>query len=804
MASSATPARALIVRLVLAELVLAAVVGLTLLVFWSDLPAELRAALLPWLKPKLALPPLLVLAAIPAWLTLAKPWYSAAVQEPPRLAERLSALLKRAAETGSGAASASNSPAAASSPQATSAAEELQAASPLLAPLVQSINRLLEQHRALHANVAQTVRELSAATEQERNRLAALMSELTQSVVVCNLDGRILLYNQRARQQFAQLALAQQNASAATAGAESAGSANGATASNAATPSTPSAASQPAAQGALLGLGRSIFQVFDRHLIAHALEQIEARLQRGEAQAQAQFLTAPEAGPLLRVQMAPVRAVVRVARDATAASGVTGGVGGAASKPPQLAGYVMLLDDITRSFETESRRDDMLQRLSDGSRGALANIRAAVEALGDYPDMDAPARENFVRIIRSEVQSLSQRLDESSREIADARRTRWPLEEMLGVDLVHAASGRVQLRTAVDCRVDEVDESLWLKVDSFSLMQGLCFLAHRLSEDYEVRQVRLSLTREERHAHLDLIWRGAVVSSETLLAWEIEPMNVGGESNPLTLREVVERHDGEIWSQRNKTTHERLFRLVLPLVTPVSATATAETTAADSLQSRPEYYDFDLFQQRESDHELEDRPLAQLVYTAFDTETTGLEPTRGDEIIQIGAVRIVNGRLLRTESFEQLVDPQRLIDPKSQLIHGISQEMLHGRPVIAQVLPQFHAFCADTVLVAHNAAFDMRFLQLKEASTGVRFAMPVLDTLLLAQALHPHQESHALEAIAERLGVNVQHRHQALGDALVTGEVFLRMLPLLAERGIVTLGQALHASRQSYYARVRY
>jgi DNA polymerase-3 subunit epsilon len=130
--------------------------------------------------------------------------------------------------------------------------------------------------------------------------------------------------------------------------------------------------------------------------------------------------------------------------------------------------------------------------------------------------------------------------------------------------------------------------------------------------------------------------------------------------------------------------------------------------------------------------------------------------------------------------------------------------MLKGQPRIETVLPAFHAFCEDTVLVAHNAAFDMRFLQLKEESTGVRFTQPVLDTLLLSPVIHPNQESHRIEAIAERLGVNVIGRHTALGDAIVTGEVFLRMIPLLGELGIRTLGQAREAAQRTYYARVKY
>jgi DNA polymerase-3 subunit epsilon len=193
-----------------------------------------------------------------------------------------------------------------------------------------------------------------------------------------------------------------------------------------------------------------------------------------------------------------------------------------------------------------------------------------------------------------------------------------------------------------------------------------------------------------------------------------------------------------------------------------------------------------------------------LSYTVFDTETTGLEPSAGDEIISIGAVRVVNGRLLRNEVFEQLVNPRRALNPESARVHRIDAATLGNQPAIGEVLPAFHHFCEDTVLVAHNAAFDMRFLELKQASSGVRFSQPVLDTLLLSAVAHPSLNDHTLEAIAARLGVSVMGRHTALGDALLTAEILLKLLPLLAERGILSLGQALEASRKCYYARLQY
>jgi DNA polymerase-3 subunit epsilon len=292
------------------------------------------------------------------------------------------------------------------------------------------------------------------------------------------------------------------------------------------------------------------------------------------------------------------------------------------------------------------------------------------------------------------------------------------------------------------------------------------------------------------------------MSTETVMQWELDALTVAGESSPLTVRDIVERNGGEVWFQRDHAAYRAFFRFLLPAISAQDAEVTAAGVAL--ADSRPEFYDFDLFKAEDTGLALDDRLLAQLAYTVFDTETTGLEPSAGDEIIQIGAVRIVNRRLLSHETYEQLIDPQRSLPAQSVKIHGITAEMLAGQPPIAKVLPVFRAFVADTVLVAHNAAFDMRFLELKEASTGIRFDRPVLDTFLLSAVLFPNQESHRLEAIAARLGVSVLGRHTAVGDAIVTAEVFLKMLPLMQERGIRTLGEAREASEKTYHARIRY
>jgi DNA polymerase-3 subunit epsilon len=606
--------------------------------------------------------------------------------------------------------------------------------------LARAANDLAQQRDALMDDVEAQIAAAKASVEEEKNRLAALMSELAQAVVVCNLDGRILLYNNRARLQFKALAQGPTSVSG----------------------------------GALIGLGRSIFSILEKNQVLHATEVIRQRLRAGKA-ALANFITTLRGGQLLRVQMVPVLAA---------------GEGG-----DGMSGYVLTVENITRSIEQEARRDQVMHSLTEGSRAALGNIRAAVTNLIDYPDMEGELRERFLKIVGDEVSGMSQRLDQTMANFSDSMKTRWPLEDILGIDVIAAAQRRIEDKLKLTIKTEELDDALWVKADSFSLV----FLASKLQDHYEPRELRFRLSSAGKLAYLDLIWAGPAMSSETFYTWEMESMQAAGETTPLSLREVIDRHGGEIWYQREKAAHRAFFRFVLPVALP--EVVHEEERARGS--GRPEYYDFDLFNFADKSIDLE-RKLSELTYTVFDTETTGLEPSKGDEIIQIGAARIVNNRLLRQEVFDQLLDPECPLKPESIPIHGITEDMVRGQPNIDLVLPAFHEFCEDTVLIAHNAAFDMRFLQLKEERTGIRFTQPVLDTLLLSAVIHPNQESHKLDVILERLGVRIESRHNALGDALATAEVFLKMVPLLEEMGIVTVRQALEASEKTYFARVKY
>ncbi|RPI46086.1 MAG: DNA polymerase III subunit epsilon [Betaproteobacteria bacterium] len=612
--------------------------------------------------------------------------------------------------------------------------------------LTAAVNTLADRHEAALHDVETRVRQARADLETERNRLAVLMSELAQSVVVCNAEGLIVLYNEQARRLF----------------------------------SGPARGSVESAVG-FMGLGRSLYTLIAREPVQHAIERLNARTAAGELDPIAVFTTTLPNGILVRVRIAPM---------AGTAEGPSG--------QPAPSGFVLLLEDVSQDVVGVEGRDRILIDLLERSRASLASLRAATENLAGFPDLDAARRERFLAIALEEAKRLGVAVEHAAHAHAESARLRpRALEPMRAADL--AAVLRTSLvEKGVSARVDSADERTWLDVDCHAMVQAVRYLGQRMQEEFGIRDFLLAVDADQGHAYLDLVWLGHRISVATTAAWETDPLSAGGEASSNTLREILQHHGAEMWHEFDRPSGRARFRIMLPL----GARETGHT--AGTVPGRPFYYDFDLTASAAAPPHLDVLLLQDLTYTVFDTETTGLDPQAGDEIISIGAVRIVNGRVLREEAFEQLVDPRRRIDPQATKIHGIREVMLRGQPSIAQVLPSFQRFCGDTVLVGHNVAFDLRFLQMKEASTGVAFRQPVLDTLLLSAVLHDSIEDNRLEAIAHRLGIEVVGRHTALGDALVTADIFLKLLPLLAERGIRTLREAREASERTAYAKLRY
>lgn len=160
------------------------------------------------------------------------------------------------------------------------------------------------------------------------------------------------------------------------------------------------------------------------------------------------------------------------------------------------------------------------------------------------------------------------------------------------------------------------------------------------------------------------------------------------------------------------------------------------------------------------------------IFTIFDTETTGFYPQRGDRIIEIAAIRIQGTTLLG--EFQSMVNPERPLAYEAMKVNGITEEMVKDAPTIDQVLPKFLEFAAGSTLIAHNAQFDLNFINYEIERQGI-FHPPVeaICTVNLSRKILPQLGSHSLDSLIQHLNITCAQRHRALDDVKATAKVFL-------------------------------
>ncbi|HEX2840673.1 DNA polymerase III subunit epsilon [Hyphomicrobium sp.] len=176
----------------------------------------------------------------------------------------------------------------------------------------------------------------------------------------------------------------------------------------------------------------------------------------------------------------------------------------------------------------------------------------------------------------------------------------------------------------------------------------------------------------------------------------------------------------------------------------------------------------------------------------LDTETTGLDPRKGDRLIEIGCIELVN-RIPTGREFHRFINPERSVPAEAEAVHGISTAFLHDKPLFNEVAQEFVDFIAGDTLVIHNAVFDVGFLnmELERLKYQAISMSRVVDTLQLARRRHPAGPN-SLDALCKRYGIDNSKRikHGALMDSLLLAQVYVELLGerqaslgLQAERG---------------------
>jgi DNA polymerase-3 subunit epsilon len=593
--------------------------------------------------------------------------------------------------------------------------------------LPRAVEQLAQKLAAARAGTAEAIAGATQRAEEQKSWLEAILLDLTEGIIVCNLEHRILLYNQ--------------------------------------------AAARILNMRDALGLGRSVFGLLTAEPILQTLELLQqtgqaagktgpGAAQRASEQQSHRFVCATvDVGTLLETRLSLVRQP-----------------SGAAS------GYVLSFADIGPQIENLALRDAILRETMVEWRRPLANLRAAAETLFANPALKDADRTAFEEIIAKEVENLNDRFLEVSGRYERLTAGPWPMSDIHSLDLFRVLQKHLSENDGIE--LTPVGMPLWLQADSHSLILALEHLIRAVANYTGKSGFDIEALPGENYGYVEIAWEGAPVPPAAIESWLDEPLK--GTIANRQARQILERHGSDLWS---KPRGDGGVCLRLPLRLSERRQI---VSAGPPVAPRPEYYDFDLF--KVADTALADTPLKTLRYVVFDTETTGLRPSEGDELLAIAAVRIVNGRILTGETFERLMNPGRSIPATSMRIHGITEDMARDKPPARIVLPQFKNFVGDGVLVAWNAAFDMRFLELKQDEAGVRFDNPVLDALLLSIYVSDDPVDHSLMGTAERLGVVVTGRHTALGDAMATAAIWVKLLDLLEARGIRTLGQAFKIS----------
>ncbi|MFN4160018.1 MAG: exonuclease domain-containing protein [Gemmobacter sp.] len=442
-------------------------------------------------------------------------------------------------------------------------------------------------------------------------------------------------------------------------------------------------------------------------------------------------------------------------------------------------GYVLTLRDVTADLAAHARREALIAELFDRIRRPAANLRTVLEVL----PVGEPSPPRLDAALRQEAAALTTAITDLGRRHDEGRSEGWPLALTRASDLADGLSARAATQgITLAARTDP----LILRCNGFEVIALFDRALRGLAARGGAEALAFDIAEDDADAALRLTWAGDPLTVADLDRWLAEPLDPAIPE--VTGRTVLSTHATECWPEPAGPARHAM-------TLPIRAARRAVRRPAPI--ARAVVYDFDLLSKARNAAVAGNR-LADLTYVVFDTETTGLLPDQGDEIVQIAAVRIVNGRRVEGEVFDTLVNPRRPIPAASTEVHGITEAMVAEAPGIEEVGRAFHRFAEGAVLIAHNAPFDMQFLRRHEPAIGARFDHPILDTVLLSAVIFGQSETHSLDALTHRLGITIpdEARHTAIGDTLATADAFLKLLPMLAGRGLTTFGEVLTEVRR--------
>ncbi len=364
------------------------------------------------------------------------------------------------------------------------------------------LQRALDKQDELNSNLASA----TSISSRDRTRFTAMIGELAQGVMVCDVNGNLLLFNSRARELLGE-------------------------------------------ESNRVDLGGSIFRLFDQELIKHGLSILRHRLNNGDVHARAVLNASSHEGTLVRVQMAPV--VEGAEHAATLAEAITG--------------FILTLDDVTLQHSISTRRDLLLQSLTRETRNMLTRLRTGLDSLGRT--VESRQHSGLIKALGRDVRRHCEHLERLSFQQSDLLEQTWPLEPILASDLLTAINQRLGREHGTELPMSAVlPAETWVRSDGFAMVQGVTAVVQTLARDWESHVTSLSARADNGLLVMSLHWADGTLRQEDFRALAMASARRGNEASSTSMLELLQRHSGRAWLEESRTGQN--LRLAIPLCEP--------------------------------------------------------------------------------------------------------------------------------------------------------------------------------------------------------------------------------------------
>ena len=393
-------------------------------------------------------------------------------------------------------------------------------------------------------------------TDKEPNKenrfFASVIAHLPQGIIVCNARGEILLYNKPVN---AILKLEENHVP-------------------------------------FPFLGQMVTALIDKNLIEHTLDEINERLKKNVLDTVSYFI--------FRVHQNTVRSRVTPMLDSAG----------------QFKGFVLILEDITRQNEIDKKMEATLHSLAKNARSPIASIRAAIEAIMDYPGMDPARQDKFKEIIHNESLALSNILNEVSENYTSLTGIKKSMETIAAADLFETIARRSGEKLDIQLSLEDIDTDIFIKADRYALTMVILFLLSQLKDKTGIHEFLGSVAMRNGIVNIDLHWQGQALEADTIKEWEDRYPDISGQIFPLTLKEAINANHAALWPfEADDDSAMPYLRLLIPGDKPENGQVVKPMMVLPEAQF--EIYNPELFNKSGLDPELDNHLLTELNYTAL-------------------------------------------------------------------------------------------------------------------------------------------------------------------------------------------